>query len=51
MAPSLNDIWIHRCLIFSMVPDLPTRSASFSITAAGNQMLLKARVKIGDFLG
>ena len=42
MAPSLNDIQIHGCLVFCMVPDLPTRSALFSITAAGNQMLLKA---------
>jgi len=27
MAPSLNDIQIHGCLVFHVVPELPKRSA------------------------
>ena len=42
VVPSLNDIRIHGCLVFHMVPDLPIRSALFSITAASTQMLLMA---------
>jgi len=42
MAPSRNEILTHGCLVFHVVPELPNRSSSFSITAAGNQMLLTA---------
>ena len=41
-APSWNEILIHGCLVFHVVLELPNRSSSFSITAAGNQMLLTA---------
>jgi hypothetical protein len=38
-APFLNAIQIHECLVFHVVPDLLTRSALFSVTAAWHQML------------
>jgi hypothetical protein len=30
MTPSLNDIQIHGCLVFHVIPELYTRSALFS---------------------
>ena len=42
MVPSRNEILTLGCLVFHVVPELPNRSCSFSITAAGNQMLLMA---------
>jgi hypothetical protein len=30
MVPSLNDIQIHGCLVFHVVPELPNRSALLS---------------------
>ena len=39
-APSVNDNWIHGYLVFHVVPELTTRTALFSVTAAGNQMLM-----------
>jgi hypothetical protein len=34
MAPFLNDIRIHGCFVFRVVPELPARRALFSVTAA-----------------
>jgi hypothetical protein len=34
MAPFLNNIRIRVCLVFRVVPELPARSALFSVTAA-----------------
>jgi hypothetical protein len=33
MAPSLNYIWIHECLVFHVVSELPIRNALFGIKA------------------
>jgi hypothetical protein len=41
-APFLNNIWIHGCLVFHMVPELPARNALFSVMAALPKMLLTA---------
>jgi len=42
MTPSLNDIPITECLVYHVVPELPTMSALFSIMAACDQMLFTA---------
>jgi hypothetical protein len=42
MAPFLNNIRIHGCSFFHVVPEFPTMSVLFSIMAACNQMLLRA---------
>jgi hypothetical protein len=50
MAPSLNDIRIHGCLVFNVVPELLTGSSLFNVTVAWNQILLTAWAEKGDFL-
>jgi hypothetical protein len=50
MAPFLNDIRIHGCLVFHVVIELPARSASFNVMAAWSKRLLTAQAKEGNFL-
>jgi hypothetical protein len=33
MVPFLNNIRIHECLVFHVVPELPARSILFSVMA------------------
>jgi hypothetical protein len=42
MEPFLNNIQIHGCLVFHVVPELPARSALFSVTATWSETLLTA---------
>ena len=50
MAPFLNDIRVHGCFVFHLVPQLPARSDLFSVMVAVNSMskerrFLKVRFK------
>jgi hypothetical protein len=50
MAPFLNNLWIHGCLVFRVVCELPARSALFSVMATWSETLLTAWAMKGNFL-